>query len=231
MQIPVVFANDEPAIRFDGALRLDTERCATWQGGETGGGTHPYGPVLAPPGKMRGTTTHILRETLRAFLTLHIIGSNIFVLKSGMKYFRVEDYSALPFKANGTGLSASLVAVAKVIPTQTFELPIFPSAVYLLGVVFAFGVHARAMLLNDDIHSRERLNHAREFIGSALESEHLTPELESMLDQLGDAAAEQHKRLLSAPATRRIEVFSAYCYFISLGCFLVATGYAIYFLS
>lgn len=148
-----------------------------------------------------------------------------------MQYFRVEDYSSLPFKANGAGLTASVVALANIIPSQIFEITIYPSATYLLGLLFAFGVHTRSMLLNGDTDARERMNNIREFIISALENEQLTPEMEAQLQTLEASAAERHKALLSATSTQKIEIFSAYCYYLSFGCFVTATAYAIYFLS
>jgi hypothetical protein len=57
------------------------------------------------------------------------------------KYFYEDDISTTIFKGNGIGLSASLLAMSKVIPNQSFDLPILPSLLYFLGIIFAFFVH------------------------------------------------------------------------------------------
>ena len=139
----------------------------------------------------------------------------------------VPDHSTLLFKGNGAGLSGSVLALANVIPTQNFAFSIGPSAIYFLGVLLAFGVHAVSSIINGDIERRQRHRDAVEQIAELQESEHFTDDLIPMVSGIQADIEEQRKTLLTIEGVRALERRNAAMYAGSAICFAVATTWAL----
>ncbi|MCI5075799.1 hypothetical protein [Oricola sp.] len=146
-------------------------------------------------------------------------------------YIPFEDYSALLFKGNGTGLSLSLVAAANVIPKQDFSFSMVPSIVYFAGVLAAFVVHFIALSINSDIEARKRRKMAMDGIVEVQSSPHFTPDLQTLVDRTLEQIEGVDRRLLKPEATAAMQSISALCYLISVVCFAAATAIAIAILA
>jgi hypothetical protein len=79
-----------------------------------------------------------------------------------LKYFYIEDDTGVLFGANGSALTALLIAISGVVPLAKVTIPAGLMWVYLLGLVFAFLSKAMIQLTNDDTLQREKLQHMRD---------------------------------------------------------------------
>lgn len=148
-----------------------------------------------------------------------------------MQDYKVVDQSGILFKGSGTGLTATLVAVAKVVPLQNFEFTTTPSWIYFLGVIFAFVVHGATMAINGDIEMRQYRDSILESIRQIQDSPHLTEQLQSRIEELNNQIAKGEKDRLTPKVIKRIMTVSNFCYLFSVVCFVTATYLVISILS
>ena len=146
------------------------------------------------------------------------------------KYFYEDDISILLFKGNGIGLSASLLAMSKIVPNQTFDPPIFSSLLYFAGIVFAFFVHYINWHLNNDMRQRERRDNALIQIELLRDKNELTSESRLKLDNAYEAIIQSDKNLLSTEQTIKFKSFQGWSYISSSLCFFISTSLIILFL-
>lgn len=145
-----------------------------------------------------------------------------------IKYFYIEDDTAVLFAANGTALTALLVGVADVIPLINFPIPTYPMWLYFLGLIFAFLSKAMIQLTNGDILQREKLQNARDFMMQVTSKPDLPEELSSQFDTTWKIIETQHGKLLKPHHGPRIDKLRAIFFFLSALCFLIATSHLIY---
>jgi len=81
-----------------------------------------------------------------------------------VKFFYVEDDTAVLFGANGTALTASLAAVAGLLSDIKFPIPMFPLWAFFLGLIFAFLSKAIITICNGDMREREKSQSIRDFV-------------------------------------------------------------------
>lgn len=145
-----------------------------------------------------------------------------------IKYFYVEDDTAVLFAANGTALTALLVGIKDVIPLIKFQLPTYPMWLYFLGLIFAFLSKAMIQLINSDTLERERLQNARDLVLEGRARSDLTEEMSAQLDTLWSFADAAYAKLIKPQTAPRIAKLRALFFFLSSLCFLVATSALIY---
>lgn len=145
-----------------------------------------------------------------------------------MKYFYVEDDTAILFAANGTALTAMLIGVKDVIPLIKFQLPTYPMWLYFLGLIFAFLSKAMIQLINSDTQQRERLQNIRDFVIESRAQPDLTEEISAGLDDTWAFAEAEYAKLIKRETAPRIAKLRAIFFFASSLCFLVATSALIY---
>ncbi|MER8670443.1 hypothetical protein NKH45_25240 [Mesorhizobium sp. M1156] len=145
-----------------------------------------------------------------------------------IKYFYVEDDTAVLFAANGTALTALLVGLKDIVPAITFPIPTFPIWLYLLGLIFAFLSKAMIQLINGDTLQRERLQNARDLLIAALKEPDLTEDISAQLDATWRWTEAEYMKLINLPNAPRIAKLRALFFFLSALCFLIATSVLIH---
>jgi hypothetical protein len=147
-----------------------------------------------------------------------------------VRYFYVDDDTAILFGANGTALTAALAAAGGMISNIKFAIPTFPMWIYLLGLIFAFISKIVIMTYNGDTREREKSQSVRDFLLEARQS----PEFEATgidWDAQWHAMEERRKVLLSLRAADRLNGLRAYSFFASALCFLISTSSVIWFVG
>ncbi len=134
-----------------------------------------------------------------------------------VKFFKVEDDTAILFGANGTALTATLAAVAGMIADVKFSIPVFPIWLYFLGLIFAFGSKAVIMLYNGDILEREKGQAVRDYVLEIKDDPELTEYMQRELDSLWKMMDEKRKRLLTVQSAERLNYWRA-AFFLHLPC-------------
>jgi len=141
-----------------------------------------------------------------------------------MKYFYVEDDTAVLFAANGTALTALLVGITDIVPLVKFLLPTYPMWLYFMGLIFAFLAKAMIQLINGDTLQREKLQNGRDVMIAASTEQDLPEEISAQLDATWKIIEAQHAKLLKPHHGPRIDKLRALFYFASAVCFLIATA-------
>ncbi len=150
---------------------------------------------------------------------------------ASVKYFYVEDDTAILFGANGTALTATLAAVAGMISDIKFAIPTFPLWAYFAGLIFAFISKSVIMIYNGDVKEREKSQAVRDFLLEALpEKEALAKEGVDWDKEWADMV-ERRKTLLSLKTTYRLNYVRAYAFFASAICFVLGTGSILWFVG
>lgn len=145
-----------------------------------------------------------------------------------IKYFYVEDDTAVLFAANGTALTALLVGIKDLIPLIKFQLPTYPIWLYFVGLIFAFLSKAMIQLINNDTLQRERLQDARDVVLEGKARSDLTEEMSAQLDAMWSFADAAYAKLIRPQTAPRIAKLRALFFFLSAMCFLVTTSALIY---
>ncbi|OWV68908.1 hypothetical protein ATY76_10390 [Rhizobium sp. R339] len=148
-----------------------------------------------------------------------------------VKFFNVEDDTAILFGANGTALTASLAAVAGMISNIKFSIPTFPMWIYFLGLIFAFGSKMVIMAYNGDIREREKSQATRDFLLEIKDDPNLIDALKADWDIQWKTMEERRKVLLSPNVAERLNYWRALFFFASALCFLVGTSTIIWFVG
>ncbi|WP_043615081.1 hypothetical protein [Ensifer sp. ZNC0028] len=148
-----------------------------------------------------------------------------------VKFFYVEDDTAILFGANGTALTATLAAVAGMISEVKFSIPTVPMWIYFLGLIFAFGSKIVIMIYNGDIREREKSQAARDFLLEIQADPNLNASLKEDLGAQWKAMEERRKFLLSAVVAERLNYWRALFFFASAICFLIGTSSIIWFVG
>lgn len=147
------------------------------------------------------------------------------------KFFKVEDDTAILFGANGTALTASLVAVAGMISETKFSIPMYPIWIYFMGLVFGFCSKAVIMIYNGDIREREKGQAARDYLISIQAQPEIYEQFEDDCHALWEATELKRKSLLTVKTAERLNYWRAAFFFASAICFIVATSGIILFIS
>lgn len=145
-----------------------------------------------------------------------------------IKYFYVEDDTAVLFAANGTALTALLVGITDIVPLVKFPLPTYPMWLYFLGLIFAFLAKAMIQLINGDTLQREKLQNGRDVLMAATKKNELPEELSAQFEASWKILEAQHAKLLKPHHGPRIDKLRALFFFLSAVCFLIATSTLIY---
>lgn len=140
-----------------------------------------------------------------------------------VKYFYVDDDTAILFGANGTGLTATLVATSGALSSTTISMPTFPMWCYLSGLVFAFASKSVIMLYNNDVKQRERSQSARDFLIEARAKHAGDEETLSILEFNWREMEKQRSSLLTVKMTNRLNLVRAYSFVFSALLFLFGT--------
>jgi hypothetical protein len=148
-----------------------------------------------------------------------------------IKYFYVEDDTAVLFAANGTALTVLLAGITNVVPLVKFSIPTYPMWLYFFGLIFAFLSKAMIQLINDDVMQREKQQNARDVMMAADKEAELPEEVVAQLDATWKLMEERRKSLLNLQNVLRIEKLRALFFFLSALCFLIATSSMIYLAS
>ncbi|WP_454849567.1 hypothetical protein [Rhizobium binxianense] len=148
-----------------------------------------------------------------------------------VKFFNVEDDTAILFGANGTALTATLAAVAGMISDIKFPIPTYPMWIYFLGLIFAFGSKMVIMIYNGDIREREKSQATRDFLLEIKDDPNLPAELEADWNLSWKSMEDRRKILLSVCAAERLNYWRALFFFASAICFLIATSSIIWFVG
>jgi hypothetical protein len=146
-----------------------------------------------------------------------------------IKYYYVNDDTAVLFAGNGTALTGLLVGITNLVPLIKFPIPTFPMWIYFFGLIFAFLSKAMIQLVNDDTFQREKMQNARDVL---LAAEQTLQDSDDKTDQLEAAwklIETQHSTLLNPQSGSRVAKFRALFFFLSAFCFLIATAMLIYF--
>lgn len=143
----------------------------------------------------------------------------------------VEDYSALLFKANGTALTVSIVAISNIIPTQDFSFPIWPSAIYFAGLILAFGVHWLTVAQNTDIRRRQQRAYVASILAEKSEQAEQHDVLKLQIEKISSELDRQEKHMFTVEQVVRLQARSSMFYWASAFCFLIGTGLALWFLN
>jgi hypothetical protein len=146
-----------------------------------------------------------------------------------VRYFYIDDDTAVLFGANGTALTTALVGATGIISDVQIELPVFPLWSYLVGLVSAFISKAVINLFNDDVRAREKAQAARDFLIDAMNE--APPSFRPQLEAQWAAITEQHSKLLTETAVTRLNMIRAVTYLISALCFLSGTASIISFVD
>jgi hypothetical protein len=145
-----------------------------------------------------------------------------------MKYFYVEDDTAVLFAANGTALTVLLVGVTDIVPLVKFPIPTYPIWLYFFGLIFAFLSKAMIQLINGDILQREKLQNARDVMMAAEKQPDLPEQISAQLEAVWKFMEQRHKTLLKLEHGPRIDKLRALFFFLSSLSFLFATSKLIY---
>lgn len=145
-----------------------------------------------------------------------------------VRYFYVEDDTAVLFGANGTALTALLIGVTDFIPLAKFSIPTDPMWLYFLGLIFAFLAKGMIQLINDDTLQREKLQNMRDLVTSAQKETDLTQEISKQLDDMWNFMEARYKTLFSPQGVMRISHVRALFFLASALCFLIGTARLIY---
>ncbi|WP_245279815.1 hypothetical protein [Rhizobium leguminosarum] len=148
-----------------------------------------------------------------------------------VKFFKVEDDTAILFGANGTALTASLAAVAGMISNIKFPIPTFPMWIYFLGLIFAFGSKMVIMIYNGDILEREKSQATRDFLLEIKDDPNLDDALKADWDTSWKMMDGRRKILLSIETAERMNYWRPLLFFASALCFLIATSSVIWFVG
>jgi hypothetical protein len=148
-----------------------------------------------------------------------------------VKFFNVEDDTAILFGANGTALTATLAAAAGLISDFKFPIPTFPMWIYFLGLIFAFGSKMVIMTYNGDIREREKSQATRDFLLEIKDDPNLSDALKADWGTHWKAMEERRKILLSVEVAERLNYWRALFFFASAICFLMATSSVIWFVG
>ncbi|MBX5160336.1 hypothetical protein HJB89_24940 [Rhizobium sp. NZLR8] len=148
-----------------------------------------------------------------------------------VKFFKVEDDTAILFGANGTALTASLAAVAGMISNIKFPIPTFPLWIYFLGLIFAFGSKMVIMIYNGDIREREKSPATRDFLLEIKDDPDLDDSLKADWDTHWKMMEDRRKILLSIKTAERLNYWRALFFFASALCILTATSSVILFVG
>ncbi|MGO6815623.1 hypothetical protein ELI02_22400 [Rhizobium leguminosarum] len=148
-----------------------------------------------------------------------------------VKFFNVEDDTAILFGANGTALTATLAAVAGMISDIKFSIPTFPMWIYFLGLIFAFGSKMVVMTYNGDIREREKSQAACDFLLEIKDDPNLPDAMKADWDTHWQAMEDRRKILLSLKAAERLNYWRALFFFASAICFLIGTSSIIWFVG
>ncbi|WP_244429803.1 hypothetical protein [Rhizobium leguminosarum] len=148
-----------------------------------------------------------------------------------VKFFKVEDDTAILFGANGTALTASLAAVAGMISNIKFPIPTFPMWIYFLGLIFAFGSKMVIMIYNGDILEREKSQATRDFLLEIKDDPNLDDALKADWDTSWKMMDGRRKILLSIETAERMNYWRSLLFFASALCFLIATSSVIWFVG
>ncbi|MBB3648743.1 hypothetical protein FHX14_004972 [Rhizobium sp. BK619] len=148
-----------------------------------------------------------------------------------VKFFKVEDDTAILFGANGTALTASLAAVAGMISNIKFPIPTFPMWIYFLGLIFAFGSKMVIMIYNGDILEREKSQATRDFLLEIKDGPNLDDALKADWDTSWKMMDGRRKILLSIETAERMNYWRSLLFFASALCFLIATSSVIWFVG
>ncbi|MGV2099741.1 hypothetical protein [Rhizobium sp. 21-4511-3d] len=147
-----------------------------------------------------------------------------------VKYFYVDDDTAILFGANGTALTAALAAAGGMISDVKFAIPTFPMWIYLLGLIFAFVSKMVITAYNGDTREREKSQSVRDFLLEVRQD----PDFEATgidWDAQWREMEERRKHLLGLHAANRLNGLRAYSFFASALCFLIATSSVIWFVG
>ncbi|KSV75553.1 hypothetical protein N185_17075 [Sinorhizobium sp. GW3] len=148
-----------------------------------------------------------------------------------VKFFNVEDDTAILFGANGTALTAALAAVAGMLSEVKFSIPIFPMWIYFLGLIFAFGSKIVIMIYNGDIRERERSQAARDFLIEIQADPNLNDSLKADFAVQWKVMEERRKFLLNVTVAERLNYWRVLFFFASALCFLTGTSSILWFVG
>jgi hypothetical protein len=145
-----------------------------------------------------------------------------------IKYYYVEDDTAVLFAGNGTALTALLVGITDLVSQLKFPIPTFPMWLYFVGLIFAFLSKAMIQLINGDIFQREKLQNARDVMMAAQKQPDLPEEVSAQIEATWKFMEERHRSLLKPQNGPFIDKLRALFFFLSALCFLFATSRLIY---
>ncbi|TCL96103.1 hypothetical protein C8J38_101456 [Rhizobium sp. PP-WC-2G-219] len=148
-----------------------------------------------------------------------------------VKYFVIEDDTAILFGANGTALTAALAAIAGMISDIKFSLPIYPLWFYFLGLIFAFVSKSIIALVNSDTRERERSQSVRDFLMEVRSDPNTPDDFMPEWDKLWSQMEAQRRLLLTPEFAQRLPYWRAYSFWASAFCFLVGTASIIIFVG
>ncbi|MDR7222479.1 hypothetical protein [Aminobacter aminovorans] len=148
-----------------------------------------------------------------------------------VKFFYIEDDTAVLFGANGTALTASLAAVAGFISDIKFPIPTFPLWAFFLGLVFAFLSKAIITIYNGDVREREKGQSIRDFVMEVADDPNMTNDLRIEMNAVWAMMEDRRKKLLSLGAVYKLEKWRAVFYFGSAICFLLGTSSILLFVA
>jgi len=137
-----------------------------------------------------------------------------------------------PFFLKGTGRVCPSHWLQRQTSYQS-KISAFPwcQVFFFIGVLTAFIVHYIALSINSDIEARKRRKVALDGVIEVQSSEHFTPELQGLVDSTIKQIESVDRGLLKAETVALMQIVSSVCYFLSVGCFAIATIIAIVFLS
>lgn len=146
-----------------------------------------------------------------------------------VRFFYIDDDTAVLFAANGTALTALLVGLADIVPLIQFSLPTFPMWAYFSGLIFAFFAKMVIQLINTDMRKRENLQAIRTFLMEVDEDANAAEELKDQIAAQWALVDQQHRTLLQAHHGPRLDRIRALSFFLSAICFLIGTATLIYY--
>ncbi|CAM5771132.1 hypothetical protein [Mesorhizobium amorphae] len=148
-----------------------------------------------------------------------------------VRYFYIEDNTAILFGANGTALTASLAAMAGLISEVKFPLPVFPLWAYFAGLVCAFLCKMIIESFNGDVREREKSQSIRDFVMEVSADKSIPEEHKPDLDALWTTMEQRRNLLLTESMTKKLDRWRLLLFAASALCFLVGTSSILVFVG
>jgi hypothetical protein len=150
---------------------------------------------------------------------------------AAVKYFYIEDDTAVLFGANGTALTAVLAGASGLVSENKIDMPTLPMWMFLIGLVFAFIAKSVIMAFNDNVKQREKSQAVRDFLMEARKENEGNDAALKEIDAQWLIMESQRKLLLSAKMITALNWVRACTFFAAAICFLIGTSSIILFVS